>query len=244
MKILENITIESMSHDGRGIARVAGKTTFVTGALTGERVNARMLKKHRHFDEAIAEEILEQSNERVTPRCAHYGVCGGCSLQHIDGDEQVALKQAALLNQFERSAKLVPKSVADPIIGPKWGYRHKARLGVRYVAKKEKVLVGFREHQGRFLADVTYCHVLHPSVGAQLPAIAAWIASLSIFHDIPQIEVAVGDNHTALIIRHLKPFTDDDLSGIESFATTYGFHIYLQPKGPDSITKYWPKDDD
>lgn len=239
-----NAEITSYSHDGRGIVRIDGKTTFVSGALVGEEVTIEYIKKHSQFDEAKAIEILKPSSDRVSPKCQHFDMCGGCSLQHIDASKQIVMKQAALLDQFSRTSQLEPKEVLPPVTGLEWGYRHKARLGVKYVAKKQKVLVGFREKNGSFLADLNVCEILHPSVGTKLKEWSAFIESLSIFKHIPQLEVAVGDDGTAIIIRHLKSFSKKDIDATIAFAQEHDYQIYLQPKGPKTIRKIWPLDEE
>lgn len=237
------LEVSGYSHDGRGLATLDGKVAFVAGALDAEHVEAQITRKHTHYFDAQTVEVLQPSPDRVAPRCPHFGVCGGCSLQHLHEDKQVDIKQAALLDQLQRTAKVQPRSIMPPITGPKWGYRHKARLGVKYVHKKEKVLVGFREQSGRYLADLEICHVLHPSIGLKLTSLSELVAKLSIYRDIPQLEIAVGDEVTAIVVRHLKPLTEADLQTLIDFATQEQFHIYLQPKGPNTVHKLWPKDD-
>lgn len=239
-----NTEITSYSHDGRGIVRIDGKTTFVAGALVGEEVTIEFIKKHSQFDEAKVIEVLKPSADRVPPKCPHFDVCGGCSLQHIKESKQIVMKQEALLDQFSRTSQLTPKEVLAAITRPVWGYRHKARLGVKYVAKKQKVLVGFREKNGSFLADLNTCEILHPSVGKKIKEWSAFIETLSIFKHIPQLEVAVGDDATAIIIRHLKPFSRKDIDATIEFAQEHDLQIYLQPKGPKTIHKIWPMDDE
>src|SRR3954451_4229234 len=156
--------ITDLSHDGRGVAHVNGKTVFVSGALAGERVRLRFSGKHRHYDEAVVEEVLSASPQRVAPLCAHFGICGGCALQHLDAPAQIAAKQRVLMENFERIGKVQPQTVLAPLTDAPWGYRRKGRLSVKFVEKKGRVLVGFRETNGRYVADISRCEVLHPAV--------------------------------------------------------------------------------
>jgi 23S rRNA (uracil1939-C5)-methyltransferase len=230
-----SVLIETLSHDGRGVARLGGKTLFVSGALPGEHVGLRYLRRRRRFDEAVATDIRSPSRERVRPVCPHYGVCGGCSLQHLASAAQVAAKERALLEQFAATARIAPACMFPAITGTTWGYRRRARLGVKYAAKKDAVLVGFREKHSSFLADLDRCDVLHPSVGQLLPALRDLIRTLSVHRQIPQVEVAVADHATALVFRHLCPLSPLDLQHLLSFAHSHQLLVYLQPAGPDSV---------
>ena len=234
--------ITDLTHDGRGVAHIDGKAVFVKGALAGERVRLRYAGKHRHYDEAIVEEILQASPDRVTPRCAHFGVCGGCALQHLDPAAQIAAKQRVLLENFERIGKLQPESVLAPLTDTPWGYRRKGRLSVKYVDKKGRVLVGFREANGRYVADIKHCDVLDPTIGGRIEAITALIEALDAKRDIPQIEIAVGDDLVALVFRHLQPLGDGDRQRLVAFAQQTGLGIFLQPGGIDSVAPLWPID--
>jgi len=234
--------VEDLSHDGRGVAVHGGKRVFVRGALPGERVRARITGSKRRYDEGEAVEILEPSAERITPRCPNFGVCGGCSLQHLDPSRQIAAKQNTLLQNLQRIGKVSPRSVWAPLTGPLWGYRRKARLSVRYVPAKERVLVGFREIYGRFVADMQECHVLDPRVAEQLERLAALIHGLAARQSIPQIEVACGDDTCALVFRHLDPLVERDLQELREFARETGLAVMLQPGGPDSIATLEPKE--
>ncbi len=237
-------TIQSITHDGRGVALLNNKTTFVSGALPGEKVVCQMIRQHRRYNEAKVVEVITPAPERVDPPCAHYGVCGGCSMQHIEIQAQIRFKQDALLNQLKHIGKVEPQEILPPMMGHPWGYRRKARLGVRYVIKKEKLLVGFREKFSNYLADIQECKVLHPSVGTQLLALSTLIRSLSQYDHIPQIEIAVSDEVTALVIRHMTPLPETDLSALCQFGKDHNCHIYLQPGSPESVHKIWPKDED
>ncbi len=237
--------IERLSHEGRGIVVADGKTVFINGGLPGETVDYVVTRKRGKFNEGKVVAIQNTAPERVTPPCPHAELCGGCSLQHMSSDQQIALKQTVLLEQLQHFSQLEPEKVLPPLRSPLTGYRHKARLGVRYVRKKQKLLIGFREKDNpRYLADIDSCAVLHPSVGQALPLIANLIEQLSITEAIPQIEVAVADQGPALIIRHLEALTPNDIECIQQFAQQHQFIIYLQAKGYDSIQKLWPDDGD
>jgi 23S rRNA (uracil1939-C5)-methyltransferase len=241
MTVLE-AEIGDLSHDGRGVTRIAGKAVFVAGALPGERVRLRFTGKHRHYDEAVVEEVLQPSPDRVEPRCAHFGICNGCALQHLSAPAQIAAKQHVLLENFERIGKVRPQVILPALTDAPWGYRRKARLGVKFVDKKGRVLVGFRETNGRYIADIQRCEVLHPAVGERIAALAALIEALDASRTIPQIEVAAGDDLVALIFRHLQPLSEHDREALIAFARETGLGVYLQPGGVDSVAPLWPPD--
>ncbi|MBY0544988.1 MAG: 23S rRNA (uracil(1939)-C(5))-methyltransferase RlmD [Gammaproteobacteria bacterium] len=235
--------ITDLSHEGRGIAHINGKTTFIHGALPGETVKAQYTNKRASFDEAKLVEVIQASPERVTPPCQHFGVCGGCSLQHMSPTLQIQYKQAILLNQFQHFGQVVPEQILAPLTGITEGYRRKGRLGVRYVRKKQRLLVGFREMaNGRMLADIKQCEVLDPRVGHHIEDLAALISGLTHYDHIPQIEVAAGDDALALIIRHMVPLDETEHKQLCDFGQLHGFEMYLQPAGIDSIHKIWPDD--
>jgi 23S rRNA (uracil1939-C5)-methyltransferase len=247
--IQANVT--ALSHEGRGIAHIDSKAVFIRNALPNESVMFTYLKRHRQYDEGIMTEVLTPSKNRVTPECKHFGICGGCSLQHLAHDAQIAHKQNVLLEQLKYIGKVTPKHILPPLIGPLWGYRHKARLGAKYVQVKEKMLVGFREIDGRFLAEIDRCLVLHPAVGEKIGLLKTLIRSLSIYQQIPQIEVAVGeqspdtsDYHVAMILRHLAPLTTEDSTILCEFAQTEQIKLYLQPGNADTIHRIWPQEGD
>jgi 23S rRNA (uracil1939-C5)-methyltransferase len=239
---VERVGVESLAHDGRGVAHPGGKAVFIEGALPGETVAIDYLATHRNYDEARVRTVHEPSPHRVEPRCPHFGVCGGCSLQHLDAGEQIMAKQQVLLDNLNRIGRITPDAVLPPLRGPVWGYRGKARLGIKDVIKKGRVLVGFREKRSPFVADLRRCEVLHPSVGERIPAIADLIFGLKARSRIPQVEVAVSDSVTALVFRHLDALGEADLERLKGFARDQAFHVYLQPGGPDSVRPLWPVD--
>nr|WP_282452879.1 23S rRNA (uracil(1939)-C(5))-methyltransferase RlmD [Lysobacter sp. CAU 1642] len=233
--------IQDLSHDGRGVGRIDGKAVFVAGALPGERVRASLVSRKRNFDEARTIEVLEASADRVVPKCAAFGLCGGCALQHMDPAAQIAAKQRVLMENLERIGHVTPESVLPPLTDAPWGYRRKARLGVKYVRKKERVLVGFREAADpRFIADCQRCEVLVPEVGERLAELAELVSGLSIREQLPQIEVAAGDSQTALVLRHLQPLSAADREALSAFAARTGLAIHLQPGGNDSVVPLDP----
>jgi 23S rRNA (uracil1939-C5)-methyltransferase len=229
------VTIESLSHDGRGVTHVNGKVVFVDEALPGETLEFVYTDSRKDFAEGKVVNVLSRSEHRVDPACPHYGVCGGCSFQHVDDAEQIHFKEALLQEQFRRIGKVEIPLIWDALTGPHWGYRRKARMGVKYVAKKGRVLVGFRERRNPFLAELDSCKVLHPLVGENLLALGDMIAGLSIKDKIPQIEVAIGDADVVLAFRVLEPPTDVDKQRMRDFAHQHHISICLQPKGPDTI---------
>ncbi|GMV28837.1 MAG: putative RNA methyltransferase [Rhodanobacteraceae bacterium] len=235
------LDITDLSHDGRGVARHDGKAVFVRGALAGERVLARVTQRHRHYDDAQVEQVQVASPDRVEPRCPHFGVCGGCALQHLAPEAQIVAKQRVLAENFERIGHVEPKRWLAPLTSAVWGYRRKGRLSVKYVDKKGKALVGFREENGRYVADLTRCEVLAPAVGERIAAIAALVGTLASVREIPQIEIAAGDDVTALIFRHLQPLAEADRAALIDFGQMHGLAIFLQPGGNDSVHPLWPE---
>jgi len=231
--------IDAMSHEGRGIANINGKTVFVFGALKGETVKAQIQKVNRSYDQASTLEVLKASPLRVVAKCETFERCGGCSLQHLDNDDQIEFKQQTLLDMMSH-AGVDAKNIITPLRSPAWGYRRKARLGVKYVRKKERVLVGFRERNAPFLADMSQCEVLIPEVGHRLGELAEFIEQLEAKEQIPQIEVAADDKHIILVFRHLQELSAGDRDKLIGFAKTSGFWIQLQPAGPDSINNLYP----
>lgn len=223
------------------MARVGGKTVFVDNALPGELVVLRYTKRHGRFDEAVAAEIREASLDRIEARCPHFGICGGCSLQHLAPEVQVAHKQRMLLDQLEHVGKVRPEQLLWPITGPVWGYRRRARLGVRFVPKKGGALVGFREKASNRIADLRRCEVLHPAAGDLLLPLRELINGLSIPDRIPQIEVTADDERLCLTFRHLAPFEESDLHRLREFAAGRNVVMFLQAGGVDSVVPLWPE---
>jgi len=229
-------TIESLSHDGRGVTHIEGKAVFIDNALPGEEIEFVYTAKKRKFDEGKASDIKRASPHRVEAKCEFFGLCGGCSLMHLEAGEQIKQKQAILLDNLKHLGHVTPGNVLEPITGPVWGYRRKARLGVKYVHKKERTLVGFREKRNSFIADINRCEVLHPSVGTRLDTLATLISQFKIRDKIPQIEVAVSDEETVLIFRHLVDMPDEDKEKLKQFAVQHDFTILLQSGGLDTVT--------
>ncbi len=227
--------ITELNHEGRGVCHMDGKVTFVRGALAGERVRFAYTKRHRAFDEGRVIEVLQAAEARTSPPCTAAEICGGCSLQHLSNEAQIAHKQQILLEQLRHFGKVQPKNLLAPLLGPTLAYRSKARLAVRYVQKKGRVLVGFREAGGGLIADLDSCPVLISPVGENLDELAELVASLSVYDQIPQIEVAAGDQQIGLIFRHLAPLSDSDLHRLASWGAEFDFQIYLQPGGADSV---------
>jgi 23S rRNA (uracil1939-C5)-methyltransferase len=232
---VQEADIVDLANDGRGVARIDGKAVFIDGALPSERVRFRILKRRRHMDEAGLVDVLVASPDRVAPRCAHFGICGGCSLQHLAPAAQLAAKERQLLENLQRIGNVQPERVLDPLRGPEWGYRRRARLGIKYVHKKGRVLAGFREREKPYIADIRRCEVLLAPLG-QLPQdLATLTESLSVKEKMPQVEVAAGDQATALVFRVLESPGAQDLEKISAFGAQRGLQIFLQPGGLDTI---------
>ena len=239
----ETAFIESVTHDGRGIAQTDGKKVFVAGALSGETVQFIRRKSRRNFDEAELLEVLEASPERITARCEAFGRCGGCSLQHITPETQRAIKAQTLRDNLERIGRVEPRTWLEPMTGPLWNYRRRARLAVKNVHAKGRALVGFRERHAPFIADMNRCEVLAQPVDGLIAPLSELVSSLSIRARLPQIEVAVADNAVALVFRVLDPPSDDDQEKLREFAVQHSLRIYLQPGGLDSIEIFHPPDE-
>lgn len=234
--------IESLDNEGRGVAHVDGKAIFIEGALPGERVEYTSYRRKPKYEQACAERIVKASSQRVTPHCPHFGICGGCSMQHLEAAAQTAAKQRVLEDALWHLARLKPETVFPPISGPAFGYRHRARLSVRYVAKKGGVLIGFHEKRRSYVAVMDSCAVLTPAVSALIEPLKALIAGMSIPDRLPQIEVAVGDDQCALVLRNLEPLSPADEDKLRSFADEHRITWYLQPGGPDSAALFHPLD--
>ena len=238
--------VASLDQEGRGVARIGGKAVFVEGALPGERAVITTLKRKPNYEIARADRILRANAARVVPRCPHFGVCGGCSLQHFDAAAQVAAKQRALEDALWHLARVSADLLLPPIHGPAWGYRHRARLSVRHVAKKGGVLVGFHEKKSSYVADMTSCAILPPKVSALLPLLRRLVGELSIRDRLPQIELALGDGHDkepsacALVLRILAPLTPADEALLTAFAEAHGIEFWLQPAGPETVVPFLP----
>jgi 23S rRNA (uracil1939-C5)-methyltransferase len=226
--------VSGLTHEGEGVVR-AGKTVFVAGALPGERIRLRRTRRHRQHDDGELLEVLEPSAARVAPRCAHFGVCGGCVLQHLDPAAQLAAREAELRDTLARVARTQPRRWLEPLAGPVWAYRRRARLGAKFVRRKERVVVGFRERAAPYVADLAGCEVLAAPAGALIAPLAALLTRLSIRERVPQIEVAVADNLTALTLRVLAPPAEADRVLLREFAAAHAVRLYLQPAGLESV---------
>ena len=229
------LDIETLSHEGRGISHFDNKIIFTRGALPGEKVIANRSLSRAKFEEADVVEILTSSPDRIEPKCAVYGICGGCSFQHLSSENQINAKQTWLRSAFMGQAKVEPKEWLDPLQVISWGYRRKARLGVRYVHKKEKVLVGFRERKSSFITVMERCEVLHPSLGDNLTVLGECIGKLSVKSQIPQIEVAIAQHDTILILRHLEPLTNEDEEVLRNYAERLSITWYTQSGGMNTV---------
>ena len=233
------VEVTAMSNEGRGIAHVDDRTVFIDQALVGERVLFKYSRLTKNIAEGRTVEVLQGSELRVEPKCEAFKMCGGCSLQHMSSDTQIELKQAMLMDQLKH-LEVEPVETIAPLLGPEYGYRHKARLGVRYVHKKEKVLVGFRERNSSFITETERCEVLHPSVGGIINELAECINLLEEKRTIPQIEVAIGDNQTVLVFRHLEALTESDRKILTDFCETHSLVAYLQAGKPDDLELLYP----
>jgi 23S rRNA (uracil1939-C5)-methyltransferase len=230
----ERARIDALTHDGRGVAHVDGRAVFVPGALAGEEVRIERVRRRRGHDEARLLEVLAPSPARVTPRCAYFGACGGCALQHLARDAQLDAKQSVLVESLRRIGHVTPETVLAPLAGDAWHYRRRARLSVRRVAAKGRTLVGFRERAGAYVTDMRACEVLAEPAAALIGPLADLVDTLSIRERVPQVEVAVAGGETFLVMRVLDPPTDDDRERLRRFAAEHRVRWYLQPDGPDS----------
>lgn len=234
--------IESLDHEGRGVTHVDGKVVFVDGALTGELVDLEIHTRKGSYDLAFARKVVVPSSSRVSPRCASFASCGGCSMQHADSRMQVAAKQRVLEDCFARIGKIRPETMLAPIHGPTWAYRHRARFSSRYVRKQGGTLVGFRERRHSFVADMPSCDVVPPRISAMLLPLRSLVDSLSIRERLPQIELAIGDDADALAFRILEPLSEDDERTLKAFGDARGIRIYLQSRGPETVEVFHPPD--
>jgi 23S rRNA (uracil1939-C5)-methyltransferase len=234
------LRVGALDMEAQGIARRPdGKVVFIEGALPGELVSVQVGRRKNNWEQGTVTEIHHESSQRVTPGCPHFGLhqgaCGGCKMQHLDVAAQVAVKQRVLEDNLWHLAKVKAESLLRPIQGPAWGYRYRARLSVRYVLKKGEVLIGFHERKSRYIADMQVCPILPPKVSALLMPLRGLIGSLQARETCPQIELACGDEVTALVLRHLEPLSEDDKQKLRDFATEHGVQWWLQPKGPDTV---------
>jgi 23S rRNA (uracil1939-C5)-methyltransferase len=232
--------IESIDHEGVGVAHVDGKVTFIDGGVTGERVEFTRRRSRGNFDLGTVTRVLRESPQRVKPRCVYFGTCGGCAMQHVDAFAQVAAKQRVLEDNLARIGKVQPGQVLPPVVGPAWGYRNRARLSVHYVAKKGGVLVGFHERRSSFVADTLSCEILPPAVSALIPELRRMFTAMTLRDRLPQIELAVGDAVTVLVLRHLEPIPEEDAQRLREFADRHGIQWWLQPKGPETAHPFHP----
>lgn len=226
--------VDGLNHDGWGVVR-AGKTVFVAGALPGETVEYRVRRRQRNFDEAELVAVLEPAADRIEPRCAHFGTCGGCALQHLAPESQLRIKDGMLREALRRIGKVEPARWLAPLSGDPWGYRRRARLGARFVHAKGRSMVGFRERMSSFVADIRRCPVLVPSVGNLIGELSALLTRLSIPTRIPQIEVAAGDDCVVLVMRTLSPLTGADREALLEFERAHNVRWLLQPGGPSTL---------
>jgi 23S rRNA (uracil1939-C5)-methyltransferase len=242
------IEIKSLDADARGVGHLEnedgsqGKVVFVEDALPGERVSYEVKKKKKNWEAGRMVTLQRASSMRVEPRCQHFGYCGGCSMQHLEPTAQVAMKQRTLEDNLWHLSKVKADNIMRPMYGPTWGYRFRARLSVRWVAKKETVLVGFHERASAFVADITFCHILPPHLGGMLVPLRGLIGALSIYSQVPQIEVAVGEESTALVLRIMAPLTKKDEELLKAFADEWRIQWWLQPKGPETVYPFYPLD--
>jgi len=236
----EEADIVDLTHDAAGVARIDGKTVFVADSLPGERVVLRRTHRQRKLDYAVTEQVLRASPDRVRPKCPHFGLCGGCALQHLAPDAQLAFKQSQLIENLSRLGAVHADRLLEPLRGPVWNYRRRARLGIKLVPRKGKVLVGFRERSSPYVADLHECHVLVEPVGALITPLGQMVEGLTIASRVPQAEVAVSDDFVALVLRVLDPPAPADLGRMAAFEREHSVRIYLQPGGPETIAPLDP----
>ncbi len=234
------VTIESLDQEGRGIAHADGKVIFIEGALTGETVSYASYRKKPSFELAQMTELHRAASIRVQPACAHFGVCGGCSMQHLDARVQVAVKQRILEESLARIGRVKPETMLPAIYGQSWGYRERARISVKYVIKKSKTLVGFHERRSSFVADMQSCEILAPKIAGLIQPLAKLVEGLSIRDKLPQIEVAVGEHVDALVLRVMAPPSAEDEAALRAFADQHQVQFWLQSKGPETIVPFHP----
>jgi 23S rRNA (uracil1939-C5)-methyltransferase len=232
--------VGALAHDGRGVAKVEGKATFIRGALPGERVRYRVRHRRRGMDEADLLAVLSPAADRVTPPCPHFGSCGGCVLQHLAPAAQVAAKQAGLLGDLRRIARLTPARVLEPVTGPVSGYRRRARLGVHRDRDSGVVRIGFRGEDTHIIQALQGCEVLDPRLGVLIAPLATLLGTLSIPHRIPQLEVATGEASVVIVVRHLEPLSASDLDALRGFGAQHGVELWTQSGGPATAVPLAP----
>ena len=233
---MQNLVVESLDQEGRGVARRDGKAVFIEGALPGETVTYSVYRKKSSYEQATLGSVLRESASRVAPLCPHFGLCGGCSLQHFDARAQVAVKQRVLEDSLWHIGRVRPEQVLPAIHGPAWGYRHRARFAVRYVPKKGGALVGFHEKKSSYVADMDSCEVLPPRISALIRPLRDLVSALSIRSRLPQIELALGAEADVLVLRVLEPPLPTDVEILRGFSDRHGVKLYLQPGGPETAT--------
>jgi 23S rRNA (uracil1939-C5)-methyltransferase len=233
---MEVLTVESLDQEGRGVARRDGKAIFIEGALPGERVTCSPYRKKPAYEVATLVKVVKPTAQRVTPRCRFFGICGGCSLQHLDPRAQVAVKQRVLEDSLWHIGRVRPDALLPVIHGPTWAYRHRARLAVRYVPKKGGALVGFHEKRSSYVADMDSCEVLPQRYSELLRPLRELVNALSIRSRLPQIEIAAGEGDDVLVLRVLEPPANADVERLQDFARRHGVRLYLQPGGPETAS--------
>ena len=236
------VLIESLDQEGRGVAHAEGKVIFVEGALPGEVVTYNAYRKKPSFELAQVDQILKSAFSRVAPECHYFGLCGGCSMQHMDARTQVAAKQRVLEDNLKHIGKVAPELILPAVYGSSWGYRYRARLSVRYVAKKGGVLVGFHEKRSSFIADMQTCRIMPPRISALIMPLRKLAETLSIRERLPQIEVSLGEDVDVLVLRILEPLTAQDEALLEVFADQHQVQLFLQTGGPQTAYPFYPKD--
>jgi len=242
METNKRVLVESLDQEGRGVAHADGKVIFIEGALTGEIVSYSSYRKKPSFELAQVTQIYKSSAMRVQPKCKHFGVCGGCSMQHLDAGAQVSVKQRILEDSLWHIGKIRAETILAPIYGQAWGYRERARLSSRHVIKKGRTLVGFHEKRSSYVADMQRCEILAPKIASLLPKLAELIGSLSIRERLPQIEVAVGEHVDVLVLRVMDPPSSEDQAALRVFADRHEIQFWLQSGGPETIVSFHPLD--
>ncbi len=236
------VIVESLDQEGRGVAHVEGKAVFIEGALPGERVTYSVFKKKPNYDQATVKEVHRPSAMRAVPKCSYFGICGGCSMQHLEPSAQVAAKQRILEDNLKHIGKVSPEIIFRPTYGTPWGYRHRARMSVKFVEKKGGVLVGFHEKRSSFIANMDSCEVLPARISALIKPLRDMFSGLSILNRIPQVEVALGDHVDILVLRVLDPLSEQDEVILKAFADQHHIQFWLQPQKEDSAYPFYPLD--